>query len=530
MNRSRVPTRAPQWFAGAVVAVSVSWASAAHAEPVRILVAAGHKLGLAAETPLKYADSDAARVGEVLVSLGGVRAENAIVLNEPSRAQLFAAIDRARAVAAKHRPDEVTLVFYFSGHGDRAALHLGDERVLVTDLSEKLAEVPAGLRIAITDACRTNREKGFVADEPFAISATTSTQATGQVWLHASREGEAAQESDELHGAIFTHAWLNGLRGAADANGDARVTLDESFAFAHSQTLIRSSKSSGVMQKPEAVLSLRELAPVVLTQTGTQMGMLSLPAARDTHFLVYLVGGSSVVSELWSSPDRRTALAVPPGRYIVQRRLANLGASAQIALAAGEERKLEERDFSATTLQALATKGDIDAPEPPHPGTVVRKTHHEVSAGYDAGVDTRTGFVQGPRIDYTFAGRGVALAVGGGVDAASRSLPDTNERLVTGFGRAAVEARFPYGAAALHLGAGGRAGWLSQTLEHRAASTTTNGAFVFGPEAFIALRLDLTAVLFARLEARGAALVVQEEGKTRGIPSAALGTSVGAQF
>ena len=246
--------KSPTWIAsGALALGAVAWVGAAQAEPVRILVAAGHKLGLAAESPLKYADTDASRVGEVLVGLGGVRAENAIILAEPSKAQLFAAIDRARAVAEKHVPDEVTLVFYFSGHGDRAAIHLGEERVLVTELTTKLGEVPAGLRIAVTDACRTNREKGFVADEPFAISATTTAQATGQVWLHASREGEAAQESDELHGAIFTHAWLNGLRGAADANGDARVTLDESFAFAHSQTLIRSSKSSGVMQKPEPV-------------------------------------------------------------------------------------------------------------------------------------------------------------------------------------------------------------------------------------------------------------------------------------
>src|SRR5207237_1093363 len=112
-----------------IVLATIAWARAAHAEPVRILVAVGHKMGLAAERPLKYADNDAARVRDVLVGFGGVRAEQAFVLNEPSRAQLFAAIDRARAEAQRHRPDEVTLVFYFSGHGDREAIHLGDDRV-----------------------------------------------------------------------------------------------------------------------------------------------------------------------------------------------------------------------------------------------------------------------------------------------------------------------------------------------------------------------------------------------------------------
>ena len=509
----------------------VAWAGVAHAEPVRILVAAGHKLGLAAESPLKYADADATRVGEVLVTLGGVRSENAIILAEPSRAQLFAAIDRARAVAEKHAPEEVTLVFYFSGHGDRAALHLGEERVLVTELTAKLGEVPAGLRIAITDACRTNREKGFVADEAFAISATTTPQATGQVWLHASREGEAAQESDELRGAIFTHAWLNGLRGAADANGDARVTLDESFAFAHSQTLIRSAKSSGVMQKPEAVVSLRELAPVVLTQTGSLMGTLSLPVARDTHFLVYTVGGTSVVSELWGSPERRIALAVPPGRYVVQRRFANTGGAAQIALAAGEERKLDDRDFASSTLEALAKKGEMGEAEPV--AVPIKSTRHELSAGYQAGTDARTGFVHGPRAEYAFVSRRLALIVGAGADLAGRTLPDTSERLVSGFGRAALEVRIPFGmavtSAALHLGAGARAGWLSQTLE-RTAGTTTNGAFVFGPEALVALRIALGPRFFADVDARGTVVVLKEEGKMRGIPGAALGTSLGAQF
>ncbi len=291
---------------------------------------------------------------DVLVDMGGVKKENAFVLAAPTKDQLFAAIDKAKAEAAKHKSSEVTLIFYFSGHGDRDAIHLADERVANADLVTKLGEVPASLRIAITDACRTTRDKGFVADEPFAISATASTQATGQVWLHASSDGEAAQESDELQGAIFTHAWLNGLRGAADSNGDSRVTLDESFAFAHSQTLIRSEKSSGVLQKPEAVVNLHELAPLVLTQTGQKAATLSLPQAKDTHFLVYTAGSKSVLSELWGSGDRRLALSVPPGKYVIMRRTGSVGALATITVAQAEERKLEDGDFSST--QVLLTK------------------------------------------------------------------------------------------------------------------------------------------------------------------------------
>lgn len=527
--------------AAAVGASALAFSASASAEPVRILVAVGHKVGLEEEHALKYADADAARVRDVLVGYGGVRRENAYVLAEPTRAQLYAAVDRARDEAKKHRAEDVTLVFYFSGHGDHDAIHLGGDRVTLADLGQKLAEVPAALRIAVTDACRTTREKGFVADEPFAISTTTSNEATGQVWLHASSDGEAAQESDELRGAIFTHAWLNGLRGAADANGDARVTLEESFAFANSQTLIRSAKSSGVIQKPEAIVNLHELAPVVLTQTGANMATMSLPAGKDTHFLVYAAGAKSVVAELWGSPARRTALAIPPGRYVVQRRRGSLGGVAQLAMAAGEERDVDDHDFTASSLEALASKGaggggadtttDADEAAPSAPPPRVR--HHELTASYDAGADTRTGLVHGPRVGYAYAWKNVAVGIGGGVDLSGRTLPDTTEHLVTGFGRAGIEARVPFSSAVgLRAGVGGRAGYLSQTLEPNAtgAARSSNGAFVAGPDAVLTLRVGLGPAVFADVGATGNVLFLKEAGKEKAVPGAAGDASLGAKF
>jgi uncharacterized caspase-like protein len=502
------------------------------AEPVRLLVAAGHKVGLQAEHPLKYADNDASKVRDVLVGLGGVKAENATVLAEPTRAQLFAALDKVRDEARKHSAQEVTLLFYFSGHGDRDAIHLGDERVLLSDLSAKLAEIPAGLRIAVTDACRATREKGFSADEPFAISAATIPQASGQVWLHASSDGEAAQESDELQGAIFTHAWLNGLRGAADSNGDARVTLDESFAFAHSQTLIRSAKSSGVLQKPEAVVSLREGAPVVITQTAATMATLSLPQSRDTHFLVYAAGAKSVLSELWGSPDRRIALRVPPGRYVIHKRANGTGALAQIAIGEGEERKIEDRDFSASSLETLAQKGDAVEPDAANRAPDAR-TRHEIYAGWDAGGNLRSGFVQGPHLAYAYTWSRVALVLGGGAEFGSRDLSNKEERLVSGFGRAAIEVRIPIGMVTLHGDAGARGGVMAQNIRPSANSPAppqSNTAFTLGPEVGLGARLGVARSLFADVGATGSMMFLREEGSLRGIAGLTGGISLGARF
>ncbi len=514
-------------LATACVAI-IAGASPAEArgEPLRILVAAGSQQGLDEEAPLKHADADASHVGEVMTSLGGVRRENAIVLAEPSRAQLYAAIDRARAMAAGRAPEEVTLLFYFSGHGDRDALHLGGDRVLLSDLTAKLGEVPAALRIAVTDACRTNRAKGFAPDEPFAIASTTGPQATGQVWIHASREGEAAQESDELAGAIFTHAWLDGLRGAADANGDARVTLEESFAFAHAQTLIRSSRSSGVVQKPEAIVNLREAGPVVLTQTTEHVATLALPKGRDTHFLVYAADSKSVLSELWGLPERPIALAVPAGHYVVQRRLAGLSGVARVSLAEGEGRTLTDRDFRASSLDAVASKGTADATSTPAPTA----RRNEIAAGYVAGADTRSGFVQGARADYAFAWPRAALTIGAEGDVASRSLPSNRERLVTGLARATLEWRVPVGPVVLRLGGGGRAGWLSQQLESPAGSSSAHGAFVGGPEIFAALRAKAGSTFFADVGATGDVLFLRESDALRGVTGVLGGGALGASF
>lgn len=523
--------RLATWFAAVVALVVTTLTTPAWAEPTRILVSVGSQRGLAAERPLHFAHTDAGRVRDVLVSQGGVRAGDATVLVEPSRAQLFTAIDGARARAAAQGPREVTLLFYFSGHGDREALHLGDERVPLSDLTTKLGEVPAGLRIVVTDACRATRDKGFTADAPFAISVATLPQASGTVWLHASADGEAAQESDELEGAIFTHAWLSGLRGAADVNGDARVTLEESFAFAHAQTLLRSSRSSGVLQKPEAVMDLREAAPVILTQSSARLASLSLPAARDTHFLVYAQGARTVVAELWGSPSRRTLLAVPAGRYVVQQRAGGAGAAAHVAVAEGEERAMDSRDFVPAPLEVLAQKG----------GQVTEAARHEVIVGYDVGGNGRSGLVHGPRAGYARVFSWGALTAGAAAELTGDGQAVNPERVRGGYARVGVEPRLAVGPVLLRAGAGGRAGVLWQSLALRDPRTGVVGsaasehtAFAFGPEVYGGARVGtgdgVESRFFLDLGVSGNVLFLREESTLKGVPGGAATSAVGASF
>jgi hypothetical protein len=170
-----------------------------------------------------------------------------------------------------HSPQEVSFLFYFSGHGDHEALHLTGEVFPIRELQERLARLPAALRLVVIDACRTktDRAKGMTTEPGFPIALSSAQIASGVAWLFASSDGDVAQESDEIGGALFSHFWTTGLRGAADSNGDGRVTLQESFDFAYAQTLLRSARSGAALQRPQETLELTEAGPVVLTALPT---------------------------------------------------------------------------------------------------------------------------------------------------------------------------------------------------------------------------------------------------------------------
>jgi len=297
----------------AAFAASLATPALAHADPIRILLAVSHSRGAPGELPLLHAAADVEHVQRVLTDLGDFPSADVITLVDPTLASLDGALARARALAAAHTPDEVTFVFYFSGHGDRDQIQLGPEALPTAELSARVRAIPAALRLVVTDACRNypTRVKGIATEPGFAIQNPAAPPGEGVVWLYSSREGESSLESDELAGALFTHYWVSALRGAGDANGDGRVTLGESYDFAYSQTLLRSSRSSGVLQHPSAVFDLREAAPIVLTKTAGASAIVRFPRAADAHFLVYAIGSRAVVGELWGSADRDVAFALP---------------------------------------------------------------------------------------------------------------------------------------------------------------------------------------------------------------------------
>jgi hypothetical protein len=514
----------------AVLLASLATSALAHADPLKLLVAVSNSHGAPGEAPLHHATDDAERVREVFTSLGGVLRQDAAVLADPTLAALDAALDHARARAATHPPEEVTFVFYFSGHGDKGRIHLGAESLDISALTARVRAVPAGLRVLVTDACRTypTRTKGMATEPGFAITASQANPGGGTVWLFASGEGEPALESDDLRGALFTHYWVSALRGAGDANGDGRVTVAESYDYAYSQTLLRSARGSGVLQHPAAIFELREAAPVVLTSTVDGATALRFPRTADTHYLAYALGSRAVLGEIWGSEDHDATLALPPGRYLIQRRGGSSVAGVEVTLAPGETRALAAADFRAIASEELASKG----------GEAVLRPE-ELSLEWGVGTSRLARFSERQGLRYAHSWGTWAIGVGASFGLGGDTTSANAVRVTTLGGNATIERRWRTGAWTFGLGLGGEADVVWETLTRNDAArlaaagyptTQRYDALAPGPLVEGRVRLGITPRVWTELGLRGSVLFPDLGGSVGALWGASAAVGVGVSF
>src|SRR5712692_10064340 len=299
----------------ATALVLISTAAGAAAEE-RLAVLAGANIGSAEDEPLRYAEADANRFRDLLVELGDIRPDRAIVALGGSPEQLVQALIEARGRAAEIQRSgrRVVLLFYYSGHGDEDGLHLPRGTLPLAELRAEMKRIPADLRIAFLDACRApGRSKGVRRGPDFELAVAPDSP-QGTVEIRASSSGEAAQESEELAGAVFTHFLLSGLRGAADADGDGRITLAEIYAYTYRRTLFRSG-TGPALQHPSIAEELAGSGEVVLTHPAQASATLEVPRGGE-RYLVFATPSAAVMGELTGGETNR--LALPPGRFLAR--------------------------------------------------------------------------------------------------------------------------------------------------------------------------------------------------------------------
>ena len=337
----------------------------------------------------------------------------------------------------------------------------------------------------------------------FGVSLSAPPAPRGSAWLYASSDGEAAQESNEMGGAIFTHFWLAGLRGAADTNGDERVTLGESFAYAHSQTLLRSTRSGAILQRPEARLDLTESSPLVLTELRGERAQLEFPRDADALYLVYALGAQTVIAEVYGVPDRTVRVVLPTGRYIIQRRSGARGAAVDVLLRPESTHALAAEDFRPFEAEQLSEKG----------GLVVRPWSVELVDSLMTGSKVDLGDDLSIRVARRETW-GIAIGPLAGMRTWHTAYNAVTERYVGG--EASVDRFFTLAAPLLlRLGVDLRGEWISQTVKRNdreraqlAGFSATNHrtGTALGGGLHAGLRLAVNRSLYVDLAARALAL------------------------
>lgn len=342
--------------------------SRAWASVERYAVVIGNDVGARGDERLRYAQADAEKVATALGDVGGFPPANVVVLrgNDAAtvRSTLIAVNDRVRTAAAS--PGTTTLLFvYYSGHADAQALHLGDTQLASSELVQLVRGSAATFRLLVLDACRSGvltRLKGGRVGAPFAIDAGESAglRGEGMAFLTASAADEDAQESDELRGSFFTHAFVSGLLGAADTDGDGQVVLEEAYRHAYEATLRSTSRTFAGAQHPTFQYDLRGQGDVVLSRMKQPaLGVLHLPASLG--FLV-IAGGpdGAVVGEVEPNGVAR-AISLRPGKYFLRARGRDELYEGEIELAASESRAVDTGGFRRVAYARLVRKGAREA-------------------------------------------------------------------------------------------------------------------------------------------------------------------------
>lgn len=321
----------------AAVAVGPPAARADDAVASFALVVGSNRPGPGQDT-LAFAEDDAREIAEVLRELGGYPAARVEVALAPSARELGAAIGRLeRAVAAEVAAGRSARVFfYYSGHAKASGLSLGPDELPLEELRARLFATGAALTVIVLDACQSGafaRVKGAEPAADFSYNSRARLDASGVAVLASSTASELSQESDFLRSSYFTHHLLVGLRGAADANRDGQVSLDEAYRYTYHQTLIATAATAVGSQHVAVEVDLKGAGEIPLSFPERATAHLTLPAEAEGQVLVVRAKAHAVVAELHKRRGQAVQVAVAPGSYQVL--LRTPGAIRRCAVVAG---------------------------------------------------------------------------------------------------------------------------------------------------------------------------------------------------
>ncbi|MCA1827469.1 MAG: caspase domain-containing protein [Myxococcales bacterium] len=339
------------------IALAILLCAASAQASGRFAIVAGNNQGAAGRAKLWYAERDAERFARALRELGDFNQDRVVLLKSPDASEWRDALEKTmhRIALARSAGEHPLLVVYFSGHAGAAGLELGDERIPYEELRAALARSGADTKVAIVDACEAGeltQVKGLRVDPTVDFALPSDESVQGTALIASTAVGEAAQESAAIGGSFFTHHLEIALRGAGDADGDGRVTLAEAFRYTAARTVAGTATTQAGPQHPTYDFRMAGRGDVVLADLRRGEGTLRLPGDLGAQYIVH--GVSEFLAEVAGTREG-TTLALPAGKYTVERRSDEGLASTSFTLAHGESRVLPA--LQPTAYERARAKG-----------------------------------------------------------------------------------------------------------------------------------------------------------------------------
>jgi hypothetical protein len=261
-------------------------------------------------SPLRYTINDVKQIANTLTDRGDYNEDCILEIvdsapnprYQPFRVSLLAELPR---FLKKPGPDDHVLV-YFSGHGFKdqdGKLYLAPidcdpadaaaTGIAVEWFREQIASCKAETKLLVLDACHAGEEKG--EDDTQSVSAkelgTMFRDLAGVLTLASSTSDEKSQIWEEKEQSLFSF-WLNeGLKGHADRDSDASVTVDELYAYVY-RHVVHSAK----LHFP------RPQTPVRIVRSGT-LGVPEVTRLKPQRLRQVLADIAEQLS--WSMQERQ---------------------------------------------------------------------------------------------------------------------------------------------------------------------------------------------------------------------------------
>lgn len=314
---------------------------------------------------LKYAHRDAALYRDVLMELGGLDQKHTITLTEPSLELVEQAIfDISNRLQSADKKARKEFFFYYSGHSDELGLLLDQQRFNYKDLKKQLDAIKADVSVVVLDSCSSGNFtalKGGKRMAPFINPSSTSLK--GKVFLASSSSNEFAQESDKIKGSFFTHNLVSAMRGAADHHPDGKITLNEAYQYAYSETLMQTESSLAGTQHPSYSIQLVGNGELVMTDINEASSQLTFNP--DLDGLIYVRDSrQQLIAEVRKFSGKNLAIAVIPGKYLVGLSSNRHYSTANVQVAQNQKLELQSTHFTASSADYHQSKGQEDDSRP----------------------------------------------------------------------------------------------------------------------------------------------------------------------